>query len=123
MKLTIVIPAYNEASTIVETIERVRKTPFEKEILVIDDGSTEPVPAELGRGRGWALPLGLTLALLTLGAALAFTLTGGSAPKSLPSRSVTPQAIVLAPVGWSVRPRSELGTYTWTLELPAAPKP
>jgi glycosyltransferase involved in cell wall biosynthesis len=41
MKLSIVIPAYNEQFTIVEVIAAVRATPFEKEILVIDDGSTD----------------------------------------------------------------------------------
>ena len=41
MKLSIVIPAYNEKSTIKEIIERVRATPYDKEIIVVDDGSTD----------------------------------------------------------------------------------
>ena len=41
MKLSIVIPVYNEHSTIKEIIKRVRSTPFEKEIIVIDDYSTD----------------------------------------------------------------------------------
>ncbi|MBI5879422.1 MAG: glycosyltransferase family 2 protein [Chloroflexi bacterium] len=41
MKLSIIIPAYNEKSTIAEIIERVKATPFEKEIIVVDDGSTD----------------------------------------------------------------------------------
>ena len=41
MKLSIVIPAYNEKSTIKEIIERVRATPYDKEIIIVDDGSTD----------------------------------------------------------------------------------
>ena len=41
MKLTVVIPAYNEAGTIREVIARVRASPLEKEIVVVDDCSTD----------------------------------------------------------------------------------
>jgi len=41
MKLSVVIPVYNETTTIREVLERVRATPFEKEIIVIDDGSSD----------------------------------------------------------------------------------
>jgi glycosyltransferase involved in cell wall biosynthesis len=41
MKLSVVIPAYNERDTIAEIVERVRRTPWEKEIIVVDDGSTD----------------------------------------------------------------------------------
>lgn len=41
MKLSIIIPAYNEIDTIGEVLERVRAQPFEKEIIVADDGSTD----------------------------------------------------------------------------------
>ena len=43
MKVTILIPCFNEEETISEVIERVRKlrTTFEKEILVVNDGSTD----------------------------------------------------------------------------------
>ena len=41
MKLSIVIPVYNEARTILTTIRRVQVTPFDKEIIVVDDGSTD----------------------------------------------------------------------------------
>jgi SAM-dependent methyltransferase len=41
MKLTIVIPAYNERATIREVLRRVEETPYEKEIIVVDDGSTD----------------------------------------------------------------------------------
>jgi glycosyltransferase involved in cell wall biosynthesis len=41
MKLSLIIPVYNEAKTILEIIRRVKETPFEKEIIVVDDGSTD----------------------------------------------------------------------------------
>ena len=44
MKLSIVIPAYNERETIREILRRVGAAPFDKEILVVDDGSTDGTP-------------------------------------------------------------------------------
>ena len=41
VKLSIIIPVYNEYSTIKEIIKRVQTVPFEKEIIVIDDYSTD----------------------------------------------------------------------------------
>jgi glycosyltransferase involved in cell wall biosynthesis len=42
MKLTIVIPCYNELSTIDRIIDAVRTSPYpDKEIIVVDDGSTD----------------------------------------------------------------------------------
>jgi len=41
MKLSVVIPVYNEVSTIGEILNRVRSVPQDKEIIVIDDGSTD----------------------------------------------------------------------------------
>ncbi len=41
MKLSVIIPVYNEIGTIQEIIERVKQAPFEKEIIVVDDGSTD----------------------------------------------------------------------------------
>jgi glycosyltransferase involved in cell wall biosynthesis len=41
MKLSIVIPVYNEAGTIAQIIERVRGVNIEKEIIVVDDCSTD----------------------------------------------------------------------------------
>jgi glycosyltransferase involved in cell wall biosynthesis len=41
MKLSIVIPAYNEAATILEVLKRVRAVELEKEIVVVDDCSTD----------------------------------------------------------------------------------
>jgi glycosyltransferase involved in cell wall biosynthesis len=41
MKLSIVIPVFNEVSTIEEVIHRVQSVPFEKEIIIVDDYSTD----------------------------------------------------------------------------------
>src|SRR5690606_5418949 len=40
-RLTVVIPVYNEVRTIEQVISRVLALPVEKEIIVIDDGSTD----------------------------------------------------------------------------------
>jgi glycosyltransferase involved in cell wall biosynthesis len=47
MKLSIVIPAYNEVSTIEEILNRVDSIPYEKEIIIIDDGSTDGTAQQL----------------------------------------------------------------------------
>jgi len=39
MRLSVIIPVYNEASTLADLLERVRDVPIDKEILVVDDGS------------------------------------------------------------------------------------
>jgi len=41
MKLSVVIPVYNEKTTIMEVLERVRRADLPKEIIVVDDGSTD----------------------------------------------------------------------------------
>lgn len=41
MKLSVIIPVYNEADTIEETLARVRRVQLEKEIIVVDDCSTD----------------------------------------------------------------------------------
>lgn len=41
MKLSVVIPAYNEVNTVEEIIRRVQAVPFNKEIIVVDDCSTD----------------------------------------------------------------------------------
>lgn len=43
MKLSIVMPVYNEMATIAEIIRRVLETPIEipKELIIVDDGSTD----------------------------------------------------------------------------------
>ena len=39
--LTIVIPVYNEAATLTQLLERVRAVPYRKQVLLVDDGSTD----------------------------------------------------------------------------------
>ncbi len=41
MKLSIVIPIYNEERTVAELIEKVRAVPLEKQIIVVNDCSTD----------------------------------------------------------------------------------
>jgi glycosyltransferase involved in cell wall biosynthesis len=39
--LTVLIPAYNEVATLRETLRRVLEVPVEKEVLIVDDASTD----------------------------------------------------------------------------------
>lgn len=41
MKLSVVMPAYNEKETIREIVARVQAVPIDKEIIIVDDGSTD----------------------------------------------------------------------------------
>ena len=41
MKLSVVIPIFNESGTVQDIIEKVRKIPIDKEIVVVDDGSSD----------------------------------------------------------------------------------
>ena len=41
LKLTIIIPVFNEAKTVLNVLERVKNVPIEKEIIVVDDASTD----------------------------------------------------------------------------------
>ncbi|WP_238626269.1 glycosyltransferase family 2 protein [Aggregatilinea lenta] len=41
LKLSVIIPCYNEASTIAEIVRRVRAVELASEIIVVDDGSTD----------------------------------------------------------------------------------
>ena len=74
-KVSILIPCYNEAETILELLEKVKKVEisgFEKEIIVIDDGSQD-ISVEIlkaqkniklilnsqNRGKGYAIRKGI----------------------------------------------------------------
>jgi glycosyltransferase involved in cell wall biosynthesis len=74
MKLSIVIPVFNEAATLEKVIRRVREQEYHKEIIVVDDGSTDRTQDilrniqagdvrtlfhEHNRGKGAALRTGL----------------------------------------------------------------
>jgi glycosyltransferase involved in cell wall biosynthesis len=41
MKVSVVIPVYNEANTVAEILRRVQAVKLKKEIIVVDDGSTD----------------------------------------------------------------------------------
>ncbi|PZR97087.1 MAG: glycosyl transferase, partial [Candidatus Chloroheliales bacterium] len=41
MHLSVVIPCYNEKDTIEQIIKRVKDAPFDKEIIIVDDYSTD----------------------------------------------------------------------------------
>jgi len=81
MKLSVVIPVYNEAETVADLIARVRAVPIDKELIVVNDCSTDgtadalaAVPAEdpggplrvlhheVNRGKGAALHTGFAAA-------------------------------------------------------------
>ena len=41
MKISVLIPVYNESRTILAIIKKVKSSPLEKEIIIVDDGSTD----------------------------------------------------------------------------------
>jgi glycosyltransferase involved in cell wall biosynthesis len=49
MKITVIIPIYNEASTLTTLLSRVEAVPIEKEIIVVDDGSDEATKQQLSQ--------------------------------------------------------------------------
>ncbi len=79
MKLSIVIPCYNEKATIAEILRQIRNSPVDRqEIIVVDDGSTDGTRAllqgalaaqidtclfhDVNRGKGAALRTGIATA-------------------------------------------------------------
>ena len=47
MKLTVIIPVYNEAGTLLPVLARVIDVPVDKEVIIVDDGSDEATKADL----------------------------------------------------------------------------
>ena len=43
-KVSFIVPVYNEERTILEVVQRLKKLPLEKEIVVVDDGSDDSTP-------------------------------------------------------------------------------
>jgi glycosyltransferase involved in cell wall biosynthesis len=76
MKLSIIIPVYNEEKTILKLIKQVRSTkfPIEYELIIVNDGSTDSTVKELkklnltfisyteNRGKGFAVRKGISKA-------------------------------------------------------------
>jgi glycosyltransferase involved in cell wall biosynthesis len=52
VKVSFLVPAHNEERTIGAVLERVRALPFEKQIVVIDDGSTDGTAEALAAASG-----------------------------------------------------------------------
>jgi len=50
--ISVIIPCYNEGSTIEDVIEAVKKQPFLKQIIVVDDGSSDATPSILKNIKG-----------------------------------------------------------------------
>lgn len=77
MLLSVIIPAFNEAQTIRQVVREVREVPVDKEIIIVNDGSTDATAAILeqmrdepalkviqckeNRGKGAAIRAGLEL--------------------------------------------------------------
>jgi glycosyltransferase involved in cell wall biosynthesis len=47
--VSVIVPIYNEASTVADVVHQVMALPLRLEVLLVDDGSTDGTPAELAR--------------------------------------------------------------------------
>lgn len=62
MKLTVIIPVYNEATTVHALLDRVMTVPVDKEVLIVDDGSDQATKSilntveQVGGNNGQTLP-------------------------------------------------------------------
>jgi len=54
---SIIVPVYNERSSIAQVLEKLLSLPFEKQIIVIDDGSNDGTAAELEKFRSRGIDL------------------------------------------------------------------
>ena len=45
--LTVIVPIYNEAATLDEALRQIFAAPYEKQVIAVDDGSTDDTPAIL----------------------------------------------------------------------------
>ncbi len=52
--LTVIVPVFNEAATIAELLRRVLDAPYHKQVIVVDDGSTDGTIGVLERWEGHA---------------------------------------------------------------------
>lgn len=52
MRLSVIIPVYNEKGTILQILKKVQDVPVDKEIIVVDDGSTDGTAELLESIRG-----------------------------------------------------------------------
>ncbi len=80
MKLSIIVPVFNEQATLEDIVQKIRESPLEKEIIAVDDGSSdnsskilEKMKQEFGldfqfikheknKGKGAAIRTGLAMA-------------------------------------------------------------
>jgi len=52
VRVSFIVPAYNEAATLAEVLERVEQLAFDKQLIVVNDGSTDGTREILERWRG-----------------------------------------------------------------------
>jgi glycosyltransferase involved in cell wall biosynthesis len=52
VKASVIIPVYNEAGTVAALVEKVRSVPIDKEIIVVNDGSSDGTREALGPFEG-----------------------------------------------------------------------
>ncbi len=55
MRLSVIVPVYNEGETVVEVVDKLLDMPGVNEIVIVDDGSKEPIEHVLDRTTGSAL--------------------------------------------------------------------